>query len=253
MSNYSLIPPTVFDNLVLGAGVILNNFNPDTGQFSVNDIVCSTTGGVQISCKPNRIDLAEGAENIPPGLLDFDYIQSWNGEMSFTSLNMTADGILLALGAGTLMSEAIETVTPITGLAADYTRSIWWVGPRGDDGIAAVYLKNLVSPDGISVKTQNRQKAGVSVTLSSRQRRGEKEPPVIFYAIDPSIEGLTLEDEITGEQYSVTVENGEMVYANNADGPTKKMYRLIDSVTGEIYAVRVAGGELYYQKGNSDG
>lgn len=249
MSNkFFAIPETTFDNLVTDVGIILSDFSPQSGSFSVQNIICATTGGVSVSCKPVRTDLADGAENIIPGLLNFMMVESWKGEFSFNSLNTGVEGLALALGVSGLESGGISKVSPKNDFAESYAKDLWWVGLQGESGFAAIRLKNALSDDGFSMKTQKKGKATVSVKLSGHSTiENPKEPPMEFYVGLPELEALTLIDEVTGREYAVTIQNGDMVYSE-ASGPAKTAYRLIDSETGHIFDVRVAGGNLYYQK-----
>ena len=55
MGKFVKVSENTFNEIQLEAGLILNKFDP-TGATDVEDadIVCATTGGIEISCKPDR-------------------------------------------------------------------------------------------------------------------------------------------------------------------------------------------------------
>lgn len=243
MNRFNLIPETAFNDLILGAGILLKDFSPDTGRFTHQDIICATSGGIKTACTPKFIDLADGAENIRSGLAKFKMVDSWDASMTFTSLNASVEGLMLALGAADIDGDYKVTLAVNTDITA-YFKNIWWVGARGDDGIVAMQLKNALSENGLEISTEDKGKGKINIKLTSQIINGTTDKPMEFYLIDSA---LYLEDETTGNVYGIRVENGNMVYADSV-GHAKQSYPLIDSVTGEIYRVRIANGNLYYQK-----
>ena len=60
MGKFVKVSENTFKEIQLEAGLILNQFDP-TGATDVEDshIVCATTGGIEIACKPTFTDYGD--------------------------------------------------------------------------------------------------------------------------------------------------------------------------------------------------
>ena len=64
MGKFTVIPQSTFEELQMDAGVILTSFDPSTPDApSDEDIVCATTGGINISCVTTYSDMGEAGDN----------------------------------------------------------------------------------------------------------------------------------------------------------------------------------------------
>lgn len=164
MGKFVKVSENTFKEIQLEAGLILNTFDP-SGSADVADehIVCATTGGIEISCKPQFTDYAEDIDNIPSGVLEFKEVDSYDCTMSFTALNASAEVIKLALGAADISGNKI---IPRFDMTENDAKDIWWVGERADGGFVACCLKNALSTDGLTLKTTKKGKGQISCTLT---------------------------------------------------------------------------------------
>ena len=72
MGKFTAIPQSTFEELQLDAGVILKNFTPATPTAPKDeDIVCATTGGINVSCVPTYSDMGEDVDNCPVNIQYF--------------------------------------------------------------------------------------------------------------------------------------------------------------------------------------
>lgn len=174
------VSESAFKEIQLEAGLILNTFDP-TGATDVDDadIVCATTGGINIVCKPNFTDYGEDIDNVPANMLEFKEIDGWDCSLGFTALNVSASVIKMALGAADVDSSKI---TPRNDLKEDDFKDVWWVGERADGGFAACCLKNSLSTDGLSLKTTKKGKGQLSCTLTGHVSiKAQDVVPMEFY------------------------------------------------------------------------
>lgn len=164
MGKFTKVSQETFKEIQLEAGLILNKFDP-TGATEVEDadIVCATTGGIEIACKPEFVDYGEDIDNVPTGMLEFKEIDSWACSIAFTALNASASVIKLALGAA---DSTDGKIIPRFDLADGDTADIWWVGERADGGFVACCLKNALSTEGFTLKTTKKGKGQLSCTLT---------------------------------------------------------------------------------------
>ena len=164
MGKFTKVSQDAFKEIQLEAGLVLNQFDP-TGATDVEDahIVCATTGGIEIACKPTFTDYGEDIDNVPNNMLEFKEVDGWDCSISFTALNASASVIKLALGAA---DSADGKITPRFDLAEGDTKDIWWVGERADGGFVACCLKNALSTEGLALKTTKKGKGQLSCTLT---------------------------------------------------------------------------------------
>lgn len=164
MGKFTKVSENTFNEIQMEAGLILKTFDP-TGAADVKDedIVCATTGGISITCKPTFTDYGDDIDNVPTNMLEFKEVDGWDCSISFTALNASAEVIKLALGAADASSNKI---TPRFDMSSADVKDIWWVGERADGGFVACCLKNAMSTDGLSLKTTKKGKGQISCVLT---------------------------------------------------------------------------------------
>ena len=164
MGKFVKVSENTFNEIQLEAGLILNNFDPTgTTEVADEDIVCATTGGITISCKPTFTDYGEDIDNVPNNMLEFKEVDGWECTIGFTALNASASVIKMALCAADVDGNKI---TPRNDLTAADAKDVWWVGERADGGFVACCLKNALATDGLSLKTTKKGKGQLSCTLT---------------------------------------------------------------------------------------
>lgn len=162
MGKFSKVSENTFNELQTDAGVLLRDFNPESPELVVDDIICATTGGINPTCVPTMSDWGEDIDNVPNGTLELQHIDGWECNLGFTALNVTPEVIKMALGAADVGEKAI---IPRNALKNDDFKDIWWVGDRSDGGMVAVRLMNALSTGGFSLQTSKNGKGQVAVTL----------------------------------------------------------------------------------------
>lgn len=189
MGLFTVIPQDTFDGLQLDAGVLLKKFDPaKVAAPSDEDIICATTGGINISCVPTYSDLGEDVDNCPVNTKELKHLDGWDCKMSFTALGTSPENIKLALGAATVST---TKVTPNRDLKQADFSDIWWVGDRADGGVVAACLKNALSTGGFTLQTTKNGKGQVSVELTGHVSiEAQDTMPMEFYSIAPPLPGV---------------------------------------------------------------
>lgn len=233
MARYTVIPKNAFDALQLDAGVLLTNFSvseaaadKDAKGFSDADILCATTGGIQVQCQPTYSDFAEDVDNAPNNLMEFKHLDGWNCTMSCTSIGTSAEAIRMALGAADIDAETSK-ITPRRNLKLTDFADLWWVGDKANGGFVAVRIINALSTDGFSLQTGKNAKGQISIGVTGHVSLNNQDTmPMEFYSIDEddeptvthsvtqtltkvtsSFTGSTVEDEAAFEA-TLTADNG---------------------------------------------
>jgi hypothetical protein len=189
MGLFTVIPQDTFDGLQLDAGVLLKKFDPaKVAAPADEDIICATTGGINISCVPTYSDLGEDVDNCPVNTKELKHLDGWDCKMSFTALGTSPENIKLALGAATVST---TKVTPNRDLKQADFSDIWWAGDRADGGVVAACLKNALSTGGFTLKTTKNGKGQVSVELTGHVSiEAQDTMPMEFYSIAPPLPGV---------------------------------------------------------------
>lgn len=189
MGLFTVIPQDTFDGLQLDAGVLLKRFDPaKVAAPADEDIICATTGGINISCVPTYSDLGEDVDNCPVNTKELKHLDGWECKMSFTALGTSPKNIKLALGAATVST---TKVTPNRDLKQADFSDIWWAGDRADGGVVAACLKNALSTGGFTLKTTKNGKGQVSVELTGHVSiEAQDTMPMEFYSIAPPLPGV---------------------------------------------------------------
>lgn len=178
---FNKISSRTFAELELGAGMLLKAFDPtDIDDWDDDDIVCSTTGGINVAVVPRISDLGSDIDNCPEGTAELQRIDGWDISISTTALALSGDFIKFALGAAT---DTGDKITPRALQISDFQSELWWVGEVGAGGYAAVKLTNALSTGGFSLQTEKNGKGKVSITITAHPSLNDPDTvPVEFYA-----------------------------------------------------------------------
>lgn len=208
MGKFTVIPQDTFEGLQLDAGVILKRFNPAAPAVLDEDIVCATTGGINIKCSANYSDLGEDVDNCPNNMKELKHLDSWDTGISFTSLGTSKENIRLALGAADIDVET-GAIKPRRDLNQTDFADLWWVGDRADGGCVAVQLKNALSTAGFTLQTTKSGKGQVSVELTGHVSIHDQDTmPMEFYSLDP--------EEVTAYSVSQKLINVASTFTGNS-------------------------------------
>ena len=181
MGRFSKVPMESFDEFQTDAGVLLNNFDPESPELVDANIICATTGGINPTCVPSFSDWGEDVDNAPKGMKELMHLDGWETSLGFTALNTTATVIRMALGAADVEASSGK-ITPRRELKDTDFADVWWVGDRSDGGLVAIRLINALSTSGFSLQTTKNGKGQIAVTLSGHVSIKDQDVvPMEFY------------------------------------------------------------------------
>lgn len=189
MGAYTVIPANTFKGMQMDAGVLLKTFDPSKpAAVKDEDIICATTGGIQISATPEFSDLGEDVDNCPVNMKELKHLDSWECTFEFTSLGTSKESIRLELGAADIAADT-GAISPRVSLKNTDFSDVWWVGDRADGGCVAVQLKNALSTEGFSLQTEKNGMGQIDCTLTGHVSiEKQDEMPMVIYSIDPATE-----------------------------------------------------------------
>lgn len=167
---YTKYPSNTFETLVIGAGVLLSDFDPATATISDGDILGPTSGGISFEATPSFLDFGEDIDNVPKNTKELKRIEDWEVKMSGTFIAITpATARYLAAAADLTTSSG--KITPrdtldLTAETGDF-RDIWLVADYSDKnvtgtgktaGFIAIKLMNALSTGGFQIQTEDKEK-----------------------------------------------------------------------------------------------
>ena len=183
MARFNVIPEDTFDELQTEAGVLLKTFDPSQPTVTDANIICATTGGIQVSCVPTYSDYGEDVDNCPNNMKELKHLDGWECKISTTCLGTSPGLIKMALGAADITS-ASSKITPRKDLAQTDFADLWWVGDRADGGLVAVKLINALSTGGFSLQTTKNGKGQITLELTGHVSiDAQSVMPMEFYSI----------------------------------------------------------------------
>lgn len=159
---YTKIPPNTFKEIQLNAGVVLTNFDPETGEFELEtDILGATSGGVNFKAAPSFEDYGSDIDNCPKNMLQLKVLTEWEVTMSGEFTTVTPQTLAYMVGAG---DEVEGKITPRNDVLTTDFKELWWVGDYGEDNseesgqFIAIRLFNALSTGGFEIQSSDKEK-----------------------------------------------------------------------------------------------
>ena len=162
---FTKIPQATFDELQINAGILVKDFDVTTGTFADSDMITATTGGITVNVKPTYEDFGDDIDNCRKNTMELKRITETEVSISTTALNINEDLLLFLLGAAD-KDNVTGAIKPRKDLATTDFKTIWWIGDLSNGGYVAVKIENALSTDGFSIKTTDKGKGNVSITLT---------------------------------------------------------------------------------------
>lgn len=158
---FDKINENTFKQMQLGAGVLVENFNPATAELTTSQILGSTSGGVNFSAVPSFIDNGEDVDNCPKNMKELKALETWEIKMSGTFVSADINAINMLVGAGDVSSDKI---TPRNDLQAKDFKDLWWIGDYSEfngaknGGFVAIHMMNTLSTGGFAIQSGDKAK-----------------------------------------------------------------------------------------------
>ena len=161
MSKFSLISENTFKEMQLGAGILMQTFDPVLATVSASSILMATSGGLKFDAKPTYKDMGEDVDNCPKNMAELKQLEYWDVKMAGTAVTITAANAKSLMAAADVSGEKI---TPRNNLeSADFT-DLWWVGDYSDKndpsngGFVAIHMMKSLSTGGFSLQSGDKEK-----------------------------------------------------------------------------------------------
>ena len=163
MMNFTKIPADTFKKLVMNAGILVNGFNPASGEIS--GLVGATSGGVAFNANPTYTDFGEDIDNCPKNTKELKKLEAWESVVmsgTFVSVDVSLAKKLVAVGDIDVDDEF--HIIPRNEIELTDFSDIWWIGDYSDvnsgenAGFLAIHLFNALSTGGFSIQSGDKAK-----------------------------------------------------------------------------------------------
>ena len=164
---FTQVPTDTFENLVLNAGILVDEFTPATGI--IGNILGATTGGIEFSTNPTYTDFGEDIDNVPANTKQLKRLQSFDPTMSGTFLTVDTATVKSLIGAADIGTSDTTKVVPRDQLLQADFDDVWWVGDYSDKnvdaesshtaGYIAIHLMNALNTAGFKITSSKDNKA----------------------------------------------------------------------------------------------
>ena len=209
---YTQIPSDTFEKLQLNAGILVDSFNPATGE--IGNLLGATTGGIEFSTNPEFTDFGEDIDNCPNNMMQLKQLASYDPQMSGTFLTCTAAIAKMLVGAADVSQADSTRVIPRKDLLTTDFDEVWWIGDYSnvnngsDAGFIAVRLMNALNQAGIQITSSKNEKGQFAFEFHGHyDMESQDVVPFEIYVKQGESEGET--PSILLNKHSLTLEEGE--------------------------------------------
>lgn len=156
MPKFTKLNPDDFKRMTWDAGIILDDFDPETGEFELKDIRWATTGDNTFSATRDMTDTGEDINNAPEGTMQLQKPQPWQAQLTGTAVTVTPKEVALFLGNADIDKSDITKIVPRNTISMDDFTDKWFVvnysefNGENNGGYVAIHIMNAMSIDGFS-------------------------------------------------------------------------------------------------------
>lgn len=155
---YTKLNPEDFKHMSWDAGIILDNFEPETGEVDPTEIRWATTGQNSFSATRELSDLGAEINNAPEGMMELQKPKPWQAQLTGTAKAVDAQALCDMLGNAdvTKISEVLHKITPRNTISVSDFKEKWLIVNYSElngetkGGFIALHLMNAFALDGFT-------------------------------------------------------------------------------------------------------
>lgn len=214
--NFTKIPADTFKKLQMNAGILVNNFNPLTGEIGA--IVGATSGGVSFNANPSYTDFGEDIDNCPKNTMELKKLESWETvQMTGTFVSVSLNLAKKLVAVADIDAENEIHIIPRNEIELTDFGDIWWIGDYSDvntgndAGFLAIHLFNALSTGGFQIQSGDKAKGTFSFEFTGHYsinaqdvvpfeiyvKEGQTTPVVLSgIGVSPSIASMDVNEKL---------------------------------------------------------
>ena len=232
---YTQIPSDSFEHLQMNAGILVDEFDPETG--TIGNLLGATTGGIEFSTNPEYNDFGEDIDNCPNNMMQLKQLMSYDPQMSGTFLTVSSEVVKMLIGAADIDESDDTHVIPRKDLLEQDFQEVWWVGDysnvnTGENaGFIAVHLMNALNQGGISIQSSKNEKGQFSFEFHGHYDMNDQDTvPFEIFVQEGSAEAQA---SIFLNKHSITIKSNETYQLNATVVPAGTTVSWSSSATGK--------------------
>lgn len=152
---------TAFDEIQFGAGILVKNFDPETGEILPENIIGATTGGFKFSDTVTYLDYGDDIDNCPKNMMELKRVDQHEVKAGGTYVTVTPTLVKSLIGPADV---AGNEITPRNDIKLTDFEDISWAGDYSskngptNGGYMAIKMMNVLSTGGFQVQTGDKAK-----------------------------------------------------------------------------------------------
>ena len=243
---YTQIPSTAFQNIQLNAGILVDEFEPATGE--IGNLLGATSGGVNFTDTINTKDYGDDIDNCPKNMLELKKLESHEVKMSGTFVTLSPSTAKQLSGAADVDANDDTHIIPRNDILTTDFKTLWWIGDYSDvnDGVnagfVAIKMLNAFSTGGFAIQSTDKEKGKFAFEFTGHYSMDAQDKvPYEIYIKGSDVEptpavllnkhSVTVEKDATVTLTADTVPAGASVTWTSADNTTASVAAGV--VTGE--------------------
>ncbi|MBQ0054673.1 MAG: hypothetical protein KBS54_00795 [Synergistaceae bacterium] len=165
---FTKIPDDTFQNMQLNAGILVEDFNIETGEF--DKLVGATKGGITFNAAPTYSDFGDDIDNCPKNMKELKKLDSVEATLSGTLLTVTPKLAKSLIAAADIDEEDATHIVPRKDILESDFKDIWWLGDYSglngekNGGYCAIHLFDALNTGGFQIKTSDKAKGEFAFT-----------------------------------------------------------------------------------------
>jgi len=205
---YTQIPTTTFQNIQLNAGILVDDFNVETGV--IGRILGATTGGVAFTDSVEFTDFGDDIDNCPKNMLELKKLDSHEVTLAGTFVTINPETAKDLIGAADVDDLDERHIVPRNDLATSDFKTIWWIGDYSDKntgdnaGFVAIKLLNALNTGGFAIQSTDNGKGQFAFSFMGHYSMNAQD--VVPYEIYIKGSEDPLAPSITLDAHSVTID-----------------------------------------------
>lgn len=159
---YTQIPENTFKELQMNAGILVENFDPATGE--VTNLLGATTGGINFTDTPEYTDFGEDIDNCPKNMMELKVLDNREVKVSGTFVSVSPSTAKMLVSVGDVDEEDETHIIPRNDLLMTDFLDLWWIGDYSDvntgenAGYLAIHLMNALNTSGFQIQSTDKGK-----------------------------------------------------------------------------------------------
>lgn len=176
---FTQIPVNTFKEIQLNAGVVVDTFDPKTGE--IGNLLGATTGGMTFTAAPTFRDDGDDIDNCPKNMMELKRLESIEATLAGTLLTLTATSVKDLIGAADVDDEDETHIIPRNDLLKADFKDVWWVGDYSDlngeenGGFVAIHMMNALNTAGFQLKSTDKSKGQFAFTYTAHYSMDEQD------------------------------------------------------------------------------